>query len=103
MLGTLRWPAVIEAPARVRIEDWSGALDLLERSFQRPQVMILTPMAYDYLRSLACSHLGRTDQARSYYDRATVEWDAETGTDPLAWERSDAMRWRREAEAALVK
>ena len=32
-----------------------------------------------------------------------VAWDEQTRYDPDAWERSDAMRWRREAEAVLAK
>jgi hypothetical protein len=32
-----------------------------------------------------------------------VALDEQTRDDPAAWEHSDAMRWRREAETALAK
>ncbi len=102
-LGTSRWKWVVEAIARVRIEDWSGAIPFIEGRFKRPGLMILTPVAYDFLRSLICSHLGRNDEARGYYERGLVEWEDQMGADPTAWEHSDAMRWRREAEVVLVR
>jgi serine/threonine-protein kinase len=102
-LQGLRWPNVVEAIARVRLEDWAGAQAAIGGRFKLPYFMILTPMAYDFLRSLICSHLRRKDQARDDYERGMVEWEEQTGADPGAWEHSDAMRWRREAEAALEK
>ncbi|MBK7645027.1 MAG: protein kinase [Planctomycetes bacterium] len=102
-LRDLRWPDVIEAIARVRLEDWPGAYAALDGRFKLPFFMILSPMAYDFLRSLICSHIGHTDEARGYYQRGMAEWDDQTSADPAAWEHSDAMRWRREAEAVLAK
>jgi hypothetical protein len=63
----------------------------------------MTPVCYDFMRSLILSHLGRDVESRAYYERAMVEWEKLTGGNPAAWERSDAMRWRREAEAVLAK
>jgi hypothetical protein len=98
-----RWRHTVEAVARVRLEDWSGAERVLDELYRPPWIMVMTPMAYEFLRSLIYSRVGRTDEARSCYSRAMVAWDQETADDPAAWERSDAMRWRREAEAALAK
>ena len=100
-LGSSRWTYVVDAIARVRLEDWDGARAFVDGRFKRPNVMILTPMAYDFLRALICGHLGREDEARAYLGRGMVQWEEETAADPAGWERSDAMRWRREAEAAL--
>ena len=102
-LTTSRWTAVVEAIARVRLEDWSGAFAAIGDRFRLPRLMILTPMAYDFLRSLICSHLGRNDEAHGFYERGMVAWEDETGDDPAAWQHSDAMRWRRAAEAVLAK
>jgi tetratricopeptide (TPR) repeat protein len=101
VFGDWPWHAVVEGLARVRLEDWSGAYALLGTRFQRPNLMVLSPMAYDFVRALIASHLGRADEARACYQRAMVEWAAETADDPAAWESSDALRWRREAEAVL--
>jgi hypothetical protein len=30
------------------------------------------------------------------------QWRLKTGGNPEAWKRSDVMRWRREAEAAMA-
>jgi len=99
----LRWPYLVETVARVRLEDWSGALAVIEERYRMPQLMLMTPMAYDFMRSLIHSHLGRDREARGFFERGMVEWESQTIDSPAAWERSDAMRWRREAEAALAK
>ncbi len=99
----MRWCRVIEAIARVRLEDWSGAERVLEEMYRPPWLMVLSPMAYEFLRSLIYSRVGRADEALTCYKRGMARWSLETEDDPAAWERSDAMRWRREAEAALAK
>ena len=65
--------------------------------------MLLSPPCYDFLRSLVASKLGRDGEARAHYARGVRAWEAETESDPAAWERSDAARWKREAEAALER
>jgi serine/threonine-protein kinase len=98
-----RWHPYVEAIARVRLEDWAGAQAILERQYRLPWIMMMTPMAYDFLRALVLARVGRVDEARACYERGMVQWNTETADEPTAWERSDAMRWRREAEAALEK
>jgi serine/threonine-protein kinase len=102
-IGETRWIHVIECIARVRVGDWAGALAALENRFQPPLLVLLTPNAYDFLRSLICSHLGRDAEAKSYYERGMVLCNERTADDPAAWEHSDVMRWRGEAQAALAK
>jgi tetratricopeptide (TPR) repeat protein len=97
------WFHVIEAVARIRVEDWPGALAAIEGRFVFPDVLIVTPMAYDFIRSLIYSHLGRDGEARECYTRGMAKWNEETGGNPAAWEKSDVMRWRRSAEAVLAK
>jgi len=102
-LGGLRWPFVVECVARVRLGDWAGARVAIEARYKLPQIMLMTPMCYDFMRALICKKLGRDDEARACFDRGMVEWDTQTGGSPVAWERSDAMRWKREAETALAE
>ena len=97
------WNYLVEAVARYRLEDWSGALAAVKGRFKAPDLLILVPNAWDFLRSAIYGHLGRADEARDYYERGMVEWKLQTGGNPAAWERSDVMRWRREAEAVLAK
>jgi hypothetical protein len=99
----LNWPDVVAAIAHVRLEDWASAQAAIDGRFKMPFFMILTPMSYEFLRSLIFSHLGRRDEARDSYARGMVAWTEQTSADPAAWERSDAMRWRRAAEAVLEK
>ena len=101
-LSAFRWPAFVEAIARMRKDDWPGALAVLDGRYLLPQAMIMPPMAYEFMRSIIYSHLDRKDEARACYQRGMVGWDQLTHDDPAAWERSDAMRWRREAEAVLA-
>ncbi len=101
--STFRWPATVEIVARIRLEDWSGALAIFEQSFKPQYLMLVTPMSYEFMRALIYGKLGRAVEARQAFDRGMLAWDEQTADHPDAWERSDAMRWRREAEAALAK
>jgi serine/threonine-protein kinase len=102
VLGNARWASVIATIAHVRKGDWAAALATFEDRYKLPQVMILTPMAHDFLRSLIYSHVGRHAEAQLAYKRGMVQWEEQTVDDPKAWEQSDAARWRRAAEAALA-
>jgi tetratricopeptide (TPR) repeat protein len=95
------WLWTVETVARVRSEDWAGALAAIEGHYRAPSFLLLTPNAYDFLRALIYARLGRDGEARESYARGMAEWAVQTGGNPAAWERSDVMRWRREAEAAL--
>jgi len=99
--GAADWRDFVEAVARVRMQDWSGALTALQGKFGRMDVLLVTPNAIEFVRALVYAKLGRADEARESHARAMVQWDQQTGGDPAAWERSDVMRWRREAEAAM--
>jgi serine/threonine-protein kinase len=98
-----RWPATLQIVARVRLEDWAGALAVFEKEFKPQQLMLLTPMSYEFLRALIYAKLGRQIEARQAYDRGMLAWEEATRDHPDAWAKSDAMRWRRDAEAALGK
>ncbi|MFN0243204.1 MAG: protein kinase domain-containing protein, partial [Planctomycetota bacterium] len=98
-----RWRFAVEALARVRLEDWAGALSAIERRNHRSNVLVLTPMARDFLHALILGRLDRVAEARICYERGMAGWDDQTAGKPGAWEHSDAMRWRREAEAVLPK
>jgi tetratricopeptide (TPR) repeat protein len=102
-LTDVEWRWAIEAVAKARSEDWPGALAAIEGHFSPTALLILTPGAYDFLRALIYSHVGREDAARECYARGMATWNGLIGSNPAAWERSDVMRWRREAEAALSK
>ncbi len=97
------WPWVAETVAKVRLEDWPGALEAIENHFTPPAAQILSASAYDFLRSLIYSKLGRSDAARECYARGMAAWNEQTRGNADAWEKSDVMRWRRESEAALAK
>jgi serine/threonine-protein kinase len=92
---------VLDAVAHVRAEDWSGALAALEGHYFQPKLQLVTPNAFDFLRSLVYSKLGNVEAARECHARGVAEWDVLTAGNPGAWAKSDVMRWRREAEAAM--
>lgn len=95
------WSFVLETVAKVRVGDWAGALAAFETRYTPPDALILTPVAFEFVRALIYAQLGRDEAARQCYLRGMAEWGALTDADPAAWARSDAMRWRREAEAAM--
>jgi hypothetical protein len=98
-----RWPATVEIVARIRLEDWAGALEIFEGRFKPQFLMLLTPMSYDFVRSLIYSHLGRDVEALQAYKRGMLAWEEATLDYPTVWDHSDAQRWRSEAEAVLAK
>jgi serine/threonine-protein kinase len=102
VLADFRWPKAAEIVARVRLEDWAGALAVLEGPFKRPYLMLMTPMCYDFLGAIIYAHLGRQVEAGECYKRGVAAWEEQIPEDGAGWEQSDAMRWRRAAEAALA-
>ncbi len=102
-LTDYRWPGTVEIVARMRLADWAGALAVFEERFKPQYLMLLTPMSYEFLRAQIYARLGREGEARQSYKRGMLEWDEWTRDQAADWEHSDAMRWRREAEAALAK
>ncbi len=103
LIADASWLYVVETVARVRAQDWPGALAAIEGHYRTPEYMLLTPSAHDFVRALIYSRLGREGEARECFKRGMVAWNTQTGGNPAAWEHSDVMRWRREAEAALAK
>jgi hypothetical protein len=104
--GILRatdWYYVLDAVARARAEDWAGALAALEGHYFQSKLQLVTPNAFDFLRSLIYSKLGNAEAAKECFARGVSEWNVLTAGNPDAWERSDVMRWRREAESALPR
>ena len=97
------WVFLVRTVALVRAEDWPGALAAIEGHYTPPSITLLTPTACDFIRSLIYSHLGRAGEALECYRRGMAHWNENTGGDPAAWEKSDVMRWRREAEAVLAR
>jgi serine/threonine protein kinase/tetratricopeptide (TPR) repeat protein len=97
------WAFVIEAIARVRSGDWTGARAALEGRYGHTDALLLTSNALDFLRALVHAELDQDEAARETYARGMTEWKLRTRDDPEAWERSDVMRWRRAAEAALAR
>jgi serine/threonine-protein kinase len=102
-LAARDWAWVPTAVAKIRLEDWPGALAALEGHFTTPSSLVVTPNAFDFIRALVYAKLGRADTARECYARGMAEWDVQTRGDPAAWERSDVMRWRKEADVAMAK
>jgi serine/threonine-protein kinase len=103
VFGAARWKPMLEMLARVRLEDWPGALALYEGPFKPPYLMLLTPACYDFIAALIYAHNGRDAAAQQAYKRAMTIWEDQTRDHPEEWVRSDAMLWRREAEAAMKK
>jgi tetratricopeptide (TPR) repeat protein len=94
---------ILDSVSRVRVGDWAGALAALEGRYFQSKLLLMTPNAFDFMRSLIYSQLGNHEAARECHARGVSEWNSRTAGNPAAWQHSDAMRWRREAEAALAK
>jgi serine/threonine-protein kinase len=97
-----KWTWMIEAVARIRMDDWPGAASVLEgHQHTDSETLFYTPAALTFQRVLVLAHVGREGEAREAYARGMAEWNERTRSDPAAWEHSDWMRWRRAAEQAL--
>ncbi len=94
---------LLNSVAHVRAADWRGALAAIEGRYYQAKLQLVTPNAFDFMRSLIYSHLGNVEAAHECYARGVAEWNGLTAGNPGAWEKSDVMRWRREAEEALPK
>jgi tetratricopeptide (TPR) repeat protein len=99
----VRWKHTLEMVARVRLGDWPGALAVYEGAFQPPYLLVATPACYHFIAALIYAKNGRAAEASQAYKLGMTVWEDQTRDAPSEWERSDAMRWRREAEAAMVK
>ena len=93
--------AVIDAVARVRLEDWQGALDALGRLDPHSEFLVMTPQALHFLRALVYQKLGQATTARECHARGMEAWKLVVGTDDAAWQHSDVRRWRTAAEQAM--
>jgi serine/threonine-protein kinase len=93
--------AVIEAIARVRLEDWQGAHEALGKFDTRTEFLVVTPLCLHFLRALIHQKLGHHDVARECHARGLEGWAVVVGTDAAAWQHSDVQRWRTAAEAAM--
>jgi len=93
--------ALIEAVAKVRLEDWPGAHAALGRFDVKSDFLVLTPLSLHFLRALIYQKLGQLDAARECHARGIEGWTLVVGTDDAAWQRSDVQRWRTAAEAAM--
>ncbi|MFN0243099.1 MAG: protein kinase domain-containing protein [Planctomycetota bacterium] len=102
-IGTWPWRHLVVSIAKIQLEDWAGALEAIEQMRRNPSLMLLPPFAHDFIRSLIYSRLGRNVEAKGWYERGMFQWDTRTASNPAVWERSDAMLWKRAAEAALSK
>jgi tetratricopeptide (TPR) repeat protein/tRNA A-37 threonylcarbamoyl transferase component Bud32 len=100
--GDAEWGYIVKTLAHIRAGQWAEAQAALAGHYEAPTVVIITPIAFDFIRSLIDSHLGLHGEARECYARGMAQWTAATGGNPSAWERSDVLEWRQAAEAALA-
>ena len=102
-LSVLYPPAgsLIEVLARVRLEDWQGAHEALQRFVPSGDILVVTPQAVPFLRALIHQKLGHAEAARECLARGLEDWTQLVGDDQEAWQDSDVRRWRTAAEAAM--
>ncbi len=102
-LSNARWRPAVEAIAHARLEHWEDALAALGPRDRRSGLPIPSATTLEFLRTLVLARLGRAGEARLCYERGMAEFEHAASGRPGAWEHSDAMRWRREAEAEMKK
>jgi tetratricopeptide (TPR) repeat protein len=98
-----RWPRLVEIVACIRLGDFAHAVEVFESSFKDPFLSLATPMACQFMRAFVYAKVGRKDDAKHWLRLGMVSWDDQAKGHEDFWERSDAMRWRREAEAAIAE
>ena len=93
--------SLIEGLAKVRLEDWQGAHEALQRFVPSGDILVVTPQAVPFLRALIHQKLGHAEAARECFARGLEDWTQLVGDDQQAWKDSDVQRWRTAAEAAM--
>jgi hypothetical protein len=98
-----RWQRFVELVACVHLGDFQHAVEVFEGSFKEPYGPFASKLSFDFLRALVYAKVGRKDDARHWHRLGMVAWDDQVKGHEDFWEHSDAMRWRREAEAAIAE
>ena len=98
-----RWPRLVEIVASIRLGDFAHAVEVFESSFKDPYLALATPMAAQFMRALVYAKVGRKGDAKHWLRLGMISWDEQAKGHEEFWEHSDAMHWRREAEAAIAE
>lgn len=93
--------ALLECLARANLGEWAEAQAALDRFDTHTEYLILTPLAFPFLRATLHARLGHLDAARECLARGQEGWRDLVGTDEQGWASSDVARWRTRAMLAL--
>ncbi len=98
-----RWMRLVEIVASIRLGNFAHAVEVFENSFKDPFLLVATPMASQFMRAFVYAKVGRKSDAKHWLRLGMTSWDDQAKGHEEFWEHSDAMRWRREAEAAIAE
>jgi len=92
---------LLQTLAYMSLEDWQAARDSMSGQYDSLGIAFFVPPVLSFLRATVYAKLGEDDIAREAYERGLAESVELTGRDETGWERSDIVRWRAKAQAAL--
>jgi len=92
---------LLQTLAYMSLEDWQAARDSMSGQYDSLGIAFFVPPVLSFLRATVYAKLGEDDIAREVYERGLAESVELTGRDETGWERSDIVRWRAKAQAAL--
>ena len=101
MFSDRSWIWLLETLAFMQLEDWGAARASMSGQYAPVQIAFFVPPVYSFLRAVVYAKAGEADIAREAYERGLAESRELIGNDETGWERSDLVRWRDRAAAAL--
>jgi tetratricopeptide (TPR) repeat protein len=92
----------LEGIVRTRLEDWEGALEIIEGRYRYLSSVAQHAGSLDFIRALLYARLERRAEAREAHALGMVRFQQIVGPDDSPWAASHLVMWRREAEAAMA-
>ena len=101
LLRDRSWSWLLRSLAYMNLGDWQAAHDSMSGQYDPLGIAFFVPPVLSFLRATVYAELDMDEIAREAYERGIAESLELTGRDETGWERSDLVRWRTRARAAL--
>jgi serine/threonine protein kinase/predicted negative regulator of RcsB-dependent stress response len=95
------WLWLLETLAYMQLEDWEAARASMSGQYEPVQIAFFVPPVYSSVRATVYAKVGEANIAREAYERGLAESRELTGANETGWGRSDIVRWRARAAAAI--
>ncbi len=95
------WVWLLATLAYAELGEWESAEQEMTGRYEPLGISFFAPPVLTFLRAVVYANGGREDAALECYERGLAEATRLMGKEESGWERSDVVRWRAKAAAAL--